>query len=240
MNRIFFRLMILLTFFFSSVIYGINPGWSEFVTSGKTEQDTLKDYQDLYNGKVWINKFMKTKNDQFLFTNYFLPGTVHLNNKTYKNLLIKYDIYSDEVLLPVNQYEVLQLNKEMVDSFTIGFENHEYKFITIRRDTLDGFKDFNGYLCVIYNEGSAIYVKYKKLLTNFNKEEKLEFYQFDKIYLTKDETICLIKTRNGFYKALSSDIAQIKNYLKDNKLKVSKAKPESLIPVVRFYDSKRE
>jgi hypothetical protein len=36
---------------------------------------------------------------------------------------------------------------------------------------------------------------------------------------------------------LNTDKVQIKNYLKSNKLKVSKKNPESFIPVIRFCDS---
>jgi hypothetical protein len=58
-----------------------------------------------------------------------------------------------------------------------------------------------------------------------------------KVYLVKDKIVHPIITKNDLFNALNTDKVQIKNYLKRNKLKVSKKNPESFIPVIRFCDS---
>lgn len=219
-------------------LFGISPNGSETFLSNITEQDTLKENQSLYTGKMWTNKYHRIIGDHFLFSNYFLPGTVSTNGKTFKNLLIRYDIYSDEIMIPVNREGIVQLNKEMIDSFSINFENKVHKFIKIQEDTLNGFKDFKGFVYVLYNRKSAFYIKYKKIIsTNITDKSDGEFIQTHKIYLVKDKIVHPITTKNDLYKALNEDNVQIRNYLKSNKLKVSKNRPESFIPVIRFYDS---
>jgi len=219
-------------------LFSIYSHESETFIQSVIEQDTLKESQNLYNGKVWTNRYRKINEDQFLFTNYFLPGTVSTNSKTFRNLLIKYDIYSDEILIPVNNDEILQLNKEIIDSFSIIFENKVYKFMKIQVDTLNEIKDYKGYFCVLYKQVSALYIKYKKdILPSIKDKNDVEFVQTHKIYFVKDKIVHPIKTKNDLFNTLNADKEQIKNYLRNNKLKVSNKNPESFIPVIRYYDN---
>lgn len=238
MNRIVFILIFLLTISVRNSLFSISSNGNETIHFPLTEQDTLKENQNLYSGRVWINNYHRILGDQFLFSNYFLPGTVSTNGKTFKNLLIRYDIYSDEIMIPLNREEILQLNKEMIDSFSINFENIVYKFIRIQEDTLNSLKGYKGYFNVLYKQKSALYIKYKKTISpDITEKSDGAFLQTHKIYFAKDNNVYPITTINDLYEALNAEKMQIKNYIKDNKLKVSKSKPESFLPVIRFYDN---
>jgi hypothetical protein len=227
--------ILLLTISARNRLSGHSLEGSETVFSTLTDQDTLKENQNLYSGRVWINNYHRILEDQFLFSDYFLPGTVSIDGKTFNNLSIRYDIFSDEIMIPVNREEIVQLNKEMIDSFSITFENKAHRFLKIQEDSLNSLK---GYFNVLYKQESALYIKYKKEISpNITDKSDGEFIQSHKIYLVKDKIFSPIKTKNDLYKALNTDNVQIKNYLKNNKLKVSRKSPESFIPVIRFYDS---
>lgn len=99
-----------------------------------SQQDPLKENQILYNGKVWRNHFTSVKGDQFLFSKDYLPGSLTINGKTFTDIYLKYDIFKDEILTPVDAGGILQLNKEMVDSFSVLFQNKTYRFIKMKED----------------------------------------------------------------------------------------------------------
>ena len=201
-------------------------------------QDTLKNNQILYTGRVWSNKYHRIDGDQFLFADYFLPGTVSINGKTFRNLMLRYDIHNDELMIPVSREEILQLNKEMIDSFSLRFENKTYKFSNIRNDSINGL---TGYYNVLYHQQSALYIKYRKEISpNITDESDGEFIQTHITYLVKDNVPYKIKTRNNLYRALNADIHQIRNYLKNDRLKISKKIPESYVPVIRFCDNLKQ
>jgi hypothetical protein len=235
MNRIVFLFVFLLTIFARAGLYGIGFNESESIHSDITKQDTLKERQILYNGIVWENKYHRIKEDQFLFSSFFLPGTISINGQTFKNLRIRYDIFLDEITIPINREEIVQLNKEMVDSFTITFEKKVFKFSNIRDDTL---KNLKGYVNVLYKGRSALYVRYKK---NISPEDTPqydgEFSQTNRIYFVKDSIVYQIKRTSDLFKVISEDKVQISSFIKKNKLKVSKKRPESFVPVIRYYDS---
>ena len=130
MNRTVFVWIFLLSFILGGCLYGIGIHNTKTFISDSNEQDTLKENQNLYSGKVWKNMYRRINGDQFLFTNYFLPGTVSAYGKTFKNLLIRYDIFSDEVMIPVDREEIVQLNKEMIDSFSITFEKNKVYYFS--------------------------------------------------------------------------------------------------------------
>ena len=234
MNRIVFIIIILSANFFGTCLYGINHRWQIKINANIPEQDTIKDKQILYNGSLWTNMYHRIEGDQFLFSALFLTGTISINGKIFKNVRIKYDIYSDEIITPLNIEEILQLNKEMVDSFTISFEDKVYKFENIRNDTL---KDFSGYANLLYSGKSSFYVKYKKSISpSITVKSDGDFYQDHMMYLLKDKMVYPISGTKTLFKVLNTDKEKLKNFIRKNKLKISKKIPESFVPVIRFYD----
>lgn len=230
-NLLFLFLLIFLTGYCFSVSAASIKSFA-IITS---LQDPIKENQILYNGKVWRNLYTNVKGDQFLFSKDYLPGSVTISGKGYKNLHINYDIYTDEITIPKNNGAILQLNKEMIDSFTLVFKFKKYLFKNTQIDSLSGIK---GYVNVLYNGKSALYVKYKKEIDLLEVDEKYDlFYQTHKIYLVKEGTVYQLSGRGDLLNAFQAEKAQIKAFMKKNRLKVSKKLPGSFIPVIRYYDS---
>jgi hypothetical protein len=226
----------LLSIFLFTFFIGFN-----LISSGESstlkinKQDQLKGNQILYNGKEWHNLYSNVKGDQFLFSINYLSGSVTMNGKSFKNLPIAYDIYNDELITPTNNGNVLKLNKEMVDSFTLEFNSKTYKFFNAQDDS---FPVLKGYINVLYKGKSSLYVKYKKEIQLLAVDDKYDlFYQTYHIYFLKDGIIHAISSRNDLLRILVKDKTRIKEFIKQHKLNISRKVPESFIPVIRYYDS---
>jgi hypothetical protein len=216
----------------SSLVFG------DSITIKKIQQDPARENQILYNGKVWRNLFTNVKGDQFLFSKEYLPGSVTVNGKTYKNLNINYDIYNDEITTPKNNGAILQLNKEMVDSFSLIFELKTFQFKNTDEDSLPGLK---GFVNVLYERESALYVKYKKEIDLLAVDDKYDlFFQTHKIYFVKKGIVYQLSGKSDLLKILQEDKTQIKAFMKKNGIRVSKKDPSSFVPVIRYYDSLRQ
>ncbi len=219
------------------VCFGLTclPGLSEPFYYNNSQQDPLKENQILYNGKEWHNIYSNIKGDQFLFSSVYLPGSLTMNGKTFKNVNLSYDIYSDEIITPTNYGVILNLNKEMVDSFSLTFGFKTYRFINTDEDSLDGIK---GYVNVLYKNKTSLYVKYKKEIQLLAVDDKYDlFYQTYRIYLLKDGIIHQLTNKKELLKVLYKNKDQIKDFIKKNRLRISRKLPESFIPVIRYYDS---
>jgi hypothetical protein len=234
MDRSIFLSIFFFAIFNGSGLYAAIPELSEPLPVNLSQQDTMRENQILYNGKIWRNLYYLVKGDQFLFSKDFLTGTISINGKSFKNISIRYDIFNDEIMTTTNHGSILQLNKEMVDSFTIFFGYKTYKFLNTQADSLTGIK---GYVNALYIGKSALYVKYKKEIQSLAVDDKYDlFFQTYRIYFLKDGIVHQITSKSDFFKILSEDKARIRDFMKKNKLKVSKKVPESFIPVIRYYD----
>ena len=183
----------------------------------------------------WKNQFRRIEGDQFLFANYFLPGSVSLNGKTFNNVQIKYDIFSDEILVPRNLEQIVCLNKEMVDSFKFVFDNNTYRFKKINENSST---EPNGYINILYEGKSILFVKYeKRISTEITNESDGEFYQIYTIYFKKNDNLFPLKGIKDVYNIIGSDKIKLQNFINENKLKVNRKVPASFVPVIRFYDS---
>jgi hypothetical protein len=220
---------------FSISAYSITTANEILPPENSEMQDPVKELQNLYNGRVWRNLYTNVRGDQFLFSKSYLPGSLTMNGKHYEDVNLTYDIYNDELLIPKNNGAILQLNKEMVDSFSFEVNSRKYYFRNTDPDSLDGIK---GFVNVLYKGNSSLYVKYRKSIDLLAVDDKYDlFFQTQKIYLVKKGVVYQIGSKHDLLKALQEDKTQIKAFLKKNGLNISKKLPESFVPVVRFYDS---
>ncbi|MBK7134411.1 MAG: hypothetical protein IPH69_16790 [Bacteroidales bacterium] len=215
----------------------LSQGYKSFPlseTDTSIKQDTLQENQILYNGRIWRNLYYMVDGDQFLFTDSYLNGDVIVRGKKFTGLTLKYDIFKDEVLIPLNTGRILQINKAMVDSFSFSWQNKKYNFTRLPADSS------LGYLNVLYKGKSALYVKYRKKIEKLAEGGRYDkFYQTSQAYLVKDGIIHPVSGRKDLETALQTDKVLIKSFLRKNNLRVVKKSPESYIPLIRYLDTIR-
>jgi hypothetical protein len=138
----------------------------------------------------------------------------------------------------VDREEIVQLNKEMIDSFSITFENKVYNFSKVIDKRLNEKEDVQGYFCLLYKHESALYVRYKKDISpHITDKSDGTFLQTQKIYLVNDNAVHPLSGINDLVRALNTNEVQLRNWLKANNIKISKKRPESFVPAIRYYDS---
>jgi len=198
------------------------------------QQDTLRENQILYNGRIWRNVYYMVDGNQFLFTDSYLNGDLTVRGKKFTGLTLKYDIFKDEVLIPLNTGRILQINKAMVDSFSFLWENKKFNFTRLPADSA------LGYLNVLYLGKSALYVKYRKKIGKLAEGGRYDkFYQTSQTYLVKDGIIHPVSGKKDLETALETDKDLIKSFLRKNNLRIIKKSPESYIPLIRYLDNIR-
>jgi hypothetical protein len=232
MKRSFYLVIIHLT-----LIFGI---WSStharsYCSAVFPDGDSISGNQLLYNGRIWRDLYVSIKEDQFLFTNEFLPGTVTIDGKLFSDLKLRYDILNDEILTITEHRLILQLNKEMVDDFTMTYNSRTYKFSNLLTTSSN---DLSGYVNVRYQGKSALYIKFKKEISNVSSGKSYEnFVQYDRMYIIHDDIPKRLKSKKDLKVLLADRHDEVRNYMKINRIKVSVKSPDSFIPVLQYYDS---
>jgi len=227
MRKMYFSFIILL--FASISLSGIE--------SNSSGNDTI-DVQKLFNGRAWKNIYYKIKGDQFLFTTDFITGNLTIDGKEYRNIRLKYDIYNDE-LISINEHGImLQLNKEMIDKFSLSYNSQLYNFKRIDSDTTGAMK---GFVNILYEGRSAFYIKYMKEILLLAVENKYDmFNQVIRVFFVKEGTVHRINSRREFLRLLKDHKGEVHQCMRSNKIKLSKKIPSSFIPVVEYYDKVRQ
>jgi hypothetical protein len=198
-------------------------------------QQNPSDKKTLLNGRIWRNQYSKVTGDQFFLTNTFLKGSVTYNGRKFDNLDLKYDILNDELILSIESYPVIFMNKEMVDSFCLILGNRNYHVINAGNDTSNILR---GYVNVLYDGPSSLYIKFSKKIQPLAVDGKYDlFYQQQLIYLRKGLEIVPLEGKRKLMNLLEDKSKEIRNYLKKSRIKVRLKDPYTLIPLLEFYDS---
>jgi hypothetical protein len=196
--------------------------------------DTI-DVQILYNGRLWRNLYNGVDGDQFLFTPEFLSGSVTIDGISFDSLQVKYDIYNDELLLLTDRGIILQLNKEMIDLFSIKYNNQIFHF---KRFDPDSLNTLSGYVNVLYDDSISLYVKYWKYIIpptitgSFNM-----FSQNNWIYVSRKGDFYKVDTKAELLRLLKDQNQLVRNFIRTNKIRISRKNPESFHRVIEYYDN---
>lgn len=201
-------------------------------------QDTIDENQMLFNGRIWRNLFPLIKENQFLFSKEFLPASVTIRGETFRDIMLKYDIFTDEIITPFAPAGMLQLNKLMVDSFSIVFQNKNYHFIRIPdgNTTLPG-----GYYNVVYKGKTTLYARYSKKIEKLADNDEFDkFYQINRIYLEHKGNVYNITSKNDLFRILDVRKKEVRQFMRDDNNRISNEDPFSYIQFLRYHDDLNE
>jgi hypothetical protein len=193
--------------------------------------------QILFNGKIWVNLYHMTEGYQFFSSRDFVPGSVSMGGKTFTNpaLRFKLDLVNDELLLSADMSTVLQLNKEMVDFFTLESEGRTFRFVKLEAGSVS---PLNGYYQVLHSGSIKLYVSYRKeLRLRSSVGERDTFIQSRTVHLVRDGIAHRITGRASLMKLLSDRKIQIRKFVRSEKIRILRTDPGSMVPILEFYDS---
>jgi hypothetical protein len=230
-------LLSILFFAFSTRISGVKFAiqYNRQIELLNSDKDSIPDRQLLINGRIWKSLYSGILGGEFLFSRNWLNGEVTINKVTFKNIPLKYDIYNDQLISMINPGTFVQLNKELIKGFVLSYENKKYVFENFGHESSNSLIEFGQ---TLYKGKISFILKHKKLIKILAVENKYdEFYEVQTMYLMKDGAYLRISGKNDLLNVLSDKSLQIKNFIRENKIKISKNDPYSFIPVIKFYDS---
>jgi hypothetical protein len=196
--------------------------------------------QILYNGRVWRNLYTDTDDHQFFINSDFIWGSVTIDGYTFDSVSLRFDIYSDELLILKDDGTVVQLNREMIDSFSLIFIDREYSFKNFENDAQG---QLTGYCNVLYNGSIKMYVKYmKEILSTSITRGPPKFNQINKIFVIKDGRVYRTDSRKDLLDLFTDEDDKIllKKYIRNNQIRISRSNPESFRQVIEYYEAAKK
>jgi hypothetical protein len=174
---------------------------------------------DIFNGKVFTDNYrvLSDKNRYHNNVQDFENGTIYLKNNFYEDLLLKYDLYKDELILKPYKSTTnigIIVYKEDVDFFTIN-EKHFFNLNLKYKDA----KFINGYYELNFKgKKSTLYIKHKKRIRQILTKDRIH-YEFDlstEVIIAKDNEVKLVNSKRDMVKLFPKFKKQIESYYKTN------------------------
>ncbi|MBV1924678.1 MAG: hypothetical protein KUG68_11695 [Flavobacteriaceae bacterium] len=173
--------------------------------------------------------------------NDFMLGSIYQNEKVLKNnLLLRYNIYSDEIEIKENknskEYSALIKNQD----YTIVIDERIYVSIP-----LNGSEENGNYFNVLVPEGrfklykksSISFQKAKPAVTSYDRDRPAKFTTLNTFYLVdhNGKFYELPSKSSKFYKVFKEKSSNLKSFAKKGKINIKKEK--DLIRLINYYNS---
>ncbi|MEO5682281.1 MAG: hypothetical protein ABIQ88_06545 [Chitinophagaceae bacterium] len=188
----------------------------------------------IYNGSEYLRTGHGTKGTPFFEADSLLPGTVLYDGKFYNNLLLHYDLVTDNVI--INNYaqnNELVLVPEKLDYFSIL--NHQFVRITAD-SSLPSFIT-TGFHEKLYDGRLTLFAKRQKAgkLSINAADNDATYVAYNYYYVLLNNVFYRADDKNSFLALLADQKEAINKYIKDNRINFNKKREESMIKVVEYY-----
>jgi hypothetical protein len=204
--------------------------WNELYKSVVNEYEFD---QVLVNGICYEDEYLGTVGHPFLFEDQFYKGTLIYRGGEYKGLDIKYDIYKQQVILYIRQNNSIAWiipPNDFISAFSLG----DKLFV---KHTFEGVPRF--YQMIFDTEELKCLYYWSKL--RYNSDHKRYYYSYRftdserKTYLIVDDVLKKYGDNRSFVRLFPQESQmRIKQYIKNNKIKVAKSSDVEIEKLVTY------
>lgn len=186
----------------------------------------------LYSGAEYIRPFPLIKDHPFLEKNSMQKGTVYFDGVLYPDVMLAYDIVSQQLITTGFQNINLTLVPQKIGYFYLA----DRLFIPIRSDSMTDTKRINGFCEVLYNNELLVLAHYQKApKRSSGTDTQTDFATYTTYYMKKDQALAKINNDKALVAALKDQKDRVKQFMRNNKLKFKRAPAETLIKVADYY-----
>jgi hypothetical protein len=192
--------------------------------------------QVLVNGICYEDEYLGTVGHPFLFEDRFYKGTLTYREREYLGLDIKYDIYKQQVILYIRQNNSIAWiipPNDFISAFSLGdkmFVKHTFEGVPGFYQSIFDTKELK---CLYY---------WSKLRYDSDHKRDYNSYRFTdserKTYLVMDDVLKKYGDNRSFVRLFPQESQmRIKQYLKNNKIKVSKSSDVEIEKLVTYCNT---
>jgi hypothetical protein len=214
------------------------PAVNHSIKSLIIQTDSLLGADDeLVNGKIYIQENMLAEGYPFFLSTNWQSGNVVINGKKHDGLFLKYNLYTDELVLKAERKKggaaVISINNEFVESFDLESRH----FVNSMNFNIKGIQ--TDFVELLYEGNFVFFVSYTKAFNNdYNIKTPYGSYAKTKssYFLLQNGKLNSISSKKALLKYFESDKKKIKKFMKTNKIKYAKASYDQLRDLMQYCD----
>ena len=193
------------------------------------------EHQILFNGRLWKTSAYNATGSPYLGSNNFVAGSLTTGKYNFRSLKLRYDIFNDELLILKADGLVIVLNNELIDIFSLKFDNEVLKFVNFN-DTSDA--GHRGYMNLLFDSEIKLFVKYSRIIISTNMTGGVpEFKDNNAVLIFKDGVYHTIEKRRDFLSLFNDQERKLlTRFIRENYITLSRNDPESYRRVLEYYN----
>ena len=185
----------------------------------------------LVSGKLYIHDNMRSEGHPYYLSNKFGSSIVYIGNKTFFNVLLRYNIEDDEFVLTAKLKtgtQVLVILNNSVDSvFYMG-----RVFIPAQKLEIPGIS--KGYYERIVSKNFTFLTKHYKTYDLIHYGAKKYSKLFRAYSISTNSKIVKVNTKKLFISYFSENKKEVQKYLRKNKIDYKTCSREQLTTLIKF------
>ncbi len=238
----FFNLFLILFFFLSIECYTQENEVISGVLPVITRTDSILGADDeLVNGKIYIQEHLMAAGHPFFLSSEWYVGSITVNGNIFEDVFLKYNIYTDELILKAERYRggtvVISLNNEFVDNFRLG----DRYFVNSINFKVRGLQ--TDFVELLYHGNFDFFVSYVKLFNN-NYNNKTPYGNYTKtlssFYIFQGGLLVSVGSKKSLLDYFELYKKEIKKFMKKHKIKYGKASYKELSVLMQYCDKLTE
>lgn len=189
---------------------------------------------DLYYGAEHTGYPYKMIGTPYFESNEWIKGSVTYNNVEYKDVSLKYDMITDElIILHPNNFFAVTLMSEKVQSFTLG----QQEFIYVPKANKLGLKQSGFYHLVVSGKLSVL-VKKTKIIEEKTLASEIErtIVMKEHFYAVKNGIATQVSGEDSVMSLLGEYTRQVRSYLRSKEIRFRKQKELALFEIAIYYN----
>jgi len=198
------------------------------------------------DGENYYPYYLNAKNIPLLRDEERRSARLTINGRTYDNLVLKYDTYTDDViytddsLIFDNKVRLVALNKYKVNRFDLIF-SYDTMFFRFFSKTIDSTFNLPEGFYEVAHDGKVTYlIRHRsdatKVAPGYNAASLRDYVYKPENYIRTDNDFVRITSRRQFTELFGEHSQEINRYLQSRRINISKAGKKQIIEVLRYYE----
>lgn len=195
----------------------------------------------LVNGRTYFPYHYRSKNKPLLFFEKERTASITVNGRSYKNVFLHYDTFTDEVIYPEIENKHAQglyqisLNKDIIDSFTLLFKEDTLIFRNITGHEAASAGIPSGFYETAYDGDIKYIVRHASAV---HQKNGIDEYFYSPIgYVDTGSGFTRIRSNGQFIKLFGDRSAEMKQILDRYKINVRRANKNQITGAMRLIDN---
>ena len=238
--RIFLQISLVLSF--SSICYSQNASQGdslEYQAQVELFDEAIGiENTGIINGAKYTVPLQISDTHPFYNSRVGAKGNVTFVEQPYFNLILLYDIYSDELIVQQSRATGVQALIKLYKSNVESFKIHDHTFRNYQDHEAQKLGMVSGFYDVLYENAIFTLIARRKKITHVATGDKIQYENEDHYFFIHNGRFTPFRGMKSFYRVLGDKdlISELKSFVSKNNLKIKKSDSD-LIRAARNCDT---